>query len=565
MRWLWCVLSISCFLITDVLGTCDSNQCSYKNDPTSITVFAKTSTNNFTKLTDVSFVHAQLIKELLVSIDYDESRAKREFVNFYKEQIEASDSNDIIASVKFDREYNKHSAIWWYTYPSFIHDVLNDALRTQNVLDLLRMGFFLQRLQRQIDHISKNADEVTSGFTVYRGQGLSYDDYDKLKKDTNELLAFNTFLLAHTDREAAFSAARRAVRDGSETAVLFSIDIEPSIGTSAPFVCLDDLSYFENSENEYLFSPKTIFRIAKVEKLAGGGGILLVTLRPTHINDKQVRQIMQTTRKELQGSTSMYQLAKLLIRMKEYSVAETIYSRLLNETAVSDFQNIEFIHHQLGIIQEKMENFSAALASFEHSIQAATKHRQANDSELGVLLSRIGDILKSQNKFDAALDKYQEGLRLVSQNSVVNYHRQALVLNDIGLLLYEQEKYGESLQYLEQSLAIYLEHSPHDHLNIGTCYSNIALAYKAMKDYVMALSYYEKSLAHRQQTRPLDLEDVVWAHFHISKMLAELDQKDNAIQHAKEAATITSKNYPESHVFRRLMGDHLEELMNGVE
>lgn len=73
----------------------------------------------------------------------------------------------------------------------------------------------------------------------------------------------------NTDREVAINSDKRAIRDGFETAVLFSVTIEASTTVSMPFACIDDLSYFENSENEYMFSTNTIFRIEHVEKLPG--------------------------------------------------------------------------------------------------------------------------------------------------------------------------------------------------------------------------------------------------------------------------------------------------------
>ncbi|CAF3073793.1 unnamed protein product [Rotaria socialis] len=156
------------------------------------------------------------------------------------------------------------------------------------------MGFLIQKLHRQLEHLSQNVDEVTSSFIVYRGQGLSYDDYEKLKNAANEaLLAFNTFLSANTNHEAAANNARQAVRNGFETAVLFSITIESSNDVSIPFACIDDHGYFENTENEYIFSINTVFRIEKVEKLAGKSGVLLVRLRPTNIRDKQLRYLIE--------------------------------------------------------------------------------------------------------------------------------------------------------------------------------------------------------------------------------------------------------------------------------
>ncbi|CAF4482820.1 unnamed protein product [Rotaria socialis] len=362
------------------------------------------------------------------------------------------------------------------------------------------MGFLIQKLHRQLEHLSQNVDEVTSSFIVYRGQGLSYDDYEKLKNAANEaLLAFNTFLSANTNHEAAANNARQAVRNGFETAVLFSITIESSNDVSIPFACIDDHGYFENTENEYIFSINTVFRIEKVEKLA--------------------------------GSTNMFQLAKLMILMKQYSTAEAIYSRLLNETQETELASIENIHYQLAVIRENTDNISGAFSAYEHALEIAMQHRQANDSIIPLFLSKIANLLKRQEKFDAALEKYQEALQLDLQISEPNYRQRSKLYNDIGVVLAAQEKYNESLQYQEQSLAIDFDQMPLDHINIAISYENMVSVHQKMQNYVMALLCCEKALFHRQQVNSKQWTVILHDHYISALMLKELNRIDEVVQH----------------------------------
>ena len=159
-------------VIIGTLAKCDSNQCSQEMDTTSIIVLSTITSINDIQLADYSFIYAQLLKELLLRMKFDQHTSKKEFINFFKETTEFNENNFIIELAEFDHEYNKHSAIWWYTHPGFIRNTLNEALRTQDVLNLLRMGFLIQKLHRQLEYISQNSDEITSTFTVYLGQGL---------------------------------------------------------------------------------------------------------------------------------------------------------------------------------------------------------------------------------------------------------------------------------------------------------------------------------------------------------------------------------------------------------
>jgi hypothetical protein len=65
--------------------------------------------------------------------------------------------------------------------------MLNRALRTGNVDIIITMGFFIRDLHRQIENLYKKQlvnYEVEEILTLYRGEGLSKDDFEQIKKKT---------------------------------------------------------------------------------------------------------------------------------------------------------------------------------------------------------------------------------------------------------------------------------------------------------------------------------------------------------------------------------------------
>ena len=510
----------------------------------------------------ISFIHAQLIKDLLLTNTFDEQLAAKNFVEFYKEHDGIAAGNDINALTKFESEYNKHSAIWWYTHPGVIHQLLNEALRTQDVVGMLRMGFFVQRLHRQIEHLAKNAEEVTSGFVVYRGQGLSFDDYGKVKEGEGGLLSFNTFLMAESNREEALSTARRVVSDGFDTAVLFSISIDPSVDMPPTFTSLDHQSYFDQSENEYLFSLPTVFRIEKVEKLAESDGILVVHLLPTTMSDRRVRQFMQWIQTEFAGCTSMCSLGKLMMLMERYSTAEVIYNQLLNETDEGDSQRLEFIHDQLGSIHKTNKNLAAALASYERAFEVASRHRLPNDPTLPSFLLEVGNVLMEQKIYDVALEKFHEALRLEMQLTEANPSRKAAIYMGMAVVFEKQGKYDESVRCYNNGLAIQLEHSPHDHFLISTSYLGLAATHFLAKNHAMTIACCEKGLFHQHQAKRVDWRVIAGAHVLISQTFSYLNQHDKAIDHGQQAVATASRIYSEEDPFRRNLELWLDGLLH---
>ena len=552
-----CFLLLSLIVFTGVLSKCDSDQCTYDDDPMSITVWAAANAFKATVPADLSFIHALLIKELLLTSTFDEQLAAKNFVEFYKEH-DGIDSNTL---AKFKNEYHQHSAIWWYTHPDAIHQLLNEALRAQDVVGMLRMGFFIQRLHRQIEHLAKEADEVKSGFMLYRGQGLSFDDYGKVKEGEGGLLSFNTFLWAQTDREKALASGQRALRDRFDTVVLFSISVEPSATVPPTFVSLNYRSYSKQSENEYLFSLTTVFHVDRVESRAENGGIVIVHLRSITEIAWWARQLIQSALNEIKGSTPIFVLAKLMMRMERYSTAEAIYNQLLNEADEGDLADMESVYDQLGSIHKKNKNFSAALASFERAFEIASRHRLPNDSEFSVILSKMGDVLLQLGLLDAALEKYQEELRLEMQLTVVNPPRQATLYITIAGVFQKQGKYAESMAHYDYALAIQLKQSSHDHLAISLSYLGLASCYSLMENHPKMIAFMEKCLSHQYQVKPVNWKVIAGTHSRISQIFSELNHKDKALYHAQQAVASAARVYPKEDAERQEMEHQLQKLL----
>ncbi len=108
-------------------------------------------------------MYTQILKEILFDIDYDEL-------------------NNI---TKFEQEYRLKKPILWYSYECFLYSMLNRALRKQEVNTIIKMGFFIQDLHQQIQQLNLQQfdDSQIQTLTVYRGQGLSREDFEKLQKN----------------------------------------------------------------------------------------------------------------------------------------------------------------------------------------------------------------------------------------------------------------------------------------------------------------------------------------------------------------------------------------------
>lgn len=121
---------------------------------------------------DASFMYSQLLKDIILSIDYDETKreqAKQDFVDFCR-IFYAHNTAELGIIEEFEQNYSRPSPLWWYTRECFIYSMLNRALCKQDMEILIKMNFFIYDLHQQLQQLQR-AINNTQILTVYRGQG----------------------------------------------------------------------------------------------------------------------------------------------------------------------------------------------------------------------------------------------------------------------------------------------------------------------------------------------------------------------------------------------------------
>ncbi|CAF1487415.1 unnamed protein product, partial [Rotaria sp. Silwood1] len=184
---------------------------------------------------DPLFMYTQLLKEALLEIEDDDVKSIKELVEYCRLQTDASE----ITLKKIEEEYRNYSPIWWYTGPYFIYSTLNSGLRQMDVDIILKMGFFIRHLHNHITELHREQQgNMPTNFQVFRGQGLSMEDFGKMKKTKGGLMSFNNFLSTSRNREISFkNFARPAASNANSVGILFIMNIDTGICTksSTPF------------------------------------------------------------------------------------------------------------------------------------------------------------------------------------------------------------------------------------------------------------------------------------------------------------------------------------------
>ena len=435
--------------------------------------------------------------------------------------------------------------------------MLNRALRTQDIEIIVKMEFFIRDLHEHIQKLHSDFDKTTS-LTIYRGQGMLPEDIERLEKSKGGLLSFNNFLSTSTDKDVSWSFVQRALENPEYVAVHFLMKINPKT-SSTPFAQLDKESYFEASEKEILFSMHTVFRIDEVQKKTDQ--IYEVYLTLTSDYGQQLIKLADCLRKEIHGKTGWHTLASLLTKMGEYDKSLVVYEKLLNEIVdKNDWEELSYLHHQLGYNSKRKGDLSQALIEYQISLDIESKHYTSDDSHLSPIYSNIGEIYRLQHKLTLALEYFQRALKIEQQAKQSDQQKIASYYNNIGMVFNEQGQHTKALENYENTLKIKLQVLPKFHPSLATIYNNMGGVHLTLGDFSNAYSYFQKALEVEEKVLPSTHDSLAVTHTHMAFVLSSLNRNDEALKHAKQALDIARHTYPSDHKQLKIYEDYVEKI-----
>ncbi|CAF2113998.1 unnamed protein product [Rotaria magnacalcarata] len=154
--------------------------------------------------------------------------------------------------------------------------MLNRALRLMDVDSIFKMNIFIRHLHKDIEALyceQKSTKTYATLFQVFRGQGLSFDDFEKVKKTEGGLMSFNNFLSTSLERQVSFGFAESIAinTDLKSMGILFAMTIDQAIYETSlvPFVNVKNVGSFGGKEEEIRFSTHSIFLIDCIIHIPG--------------------------------------------------------------------------------------------------------------------------------------------------------------------------------------------------------------------------------------------------------------------------------------------------------
>jgi tetratricopeptide (TPR) repeat protein len=533
---------------TDIELICESLQLAAKQcNEDSIAVSFVTETekvsNQSLNQLEPTFMYTQIFKEILLEMEHDEQCIKQ--LADYCRKFYDGNTCQLTIIDEFEHSYRSKSAIWWYTRECFTYDMLNRALRTLEADTIINMGFFIRDLHQEIEELHRNQVGKYHGkpFIVYRGQGLSKFDFDKLQKTKGGLISFNNFLSTSKKREVSLIFAKYALTKTNMIGILFKMSIDPSV-SSTPFAAIQKVSFI-NTEKEILFSMHTVFRINEIKLIDTSSTLYQVDLTLTADDDQQLRALSERIRQEVVGETGWKRLGQLLIKLSHFDKAEELYNILLEQT--NDESKKASYYNQLGCIKDGQGDYKKAIIYYEKAREIKEKILSSDNPSLATCYNNIAGVSFNMGDYSKALSFYKKALRIRQKSLSANHPDLAATYNNIGLVHYNLEDYSKALLFYEKALAIKEITLPPNHPSMATSYNNIAGVYYKMKDYFKALCFYGKDHEICQRTLPPNHPDMAASYNNIGLVYKSLGEHSKALSFYEKAFEIYHKTLPSNH------------------
>ena len=439
---------------------------------------------------------------------------------------------------EFQENYSSDQALWWYTRETFIYQLLNQALRSQNIDLLFYLRFFIADIQRQLEsHAS------STPMRVYRGQFMSHDELNVVRKSTGQFISTNSFLSTSIDMREALSFLDPSPEECQR--VLFVIDADPRIEGVKPFANIAAHSYFTD-EQEVLFLLGSIFRIDGIH-YAAEDRVWLIEMTLCSDHNHHLKPIFDYMKHEYgEGETGLLTFGRILRQMGKFDLAENYYQRFLARCEAND-QHKAQCYHLLGNIALDKGNYDSSLDYHFKSLEIKMQILPSGKASLAYSHNSIGIVHWKKGEHKRALESYHQALQIWQDIFGDDDLKVAMCWNNIGIVHDDQKNFSEALACYEKALRIRVNQLPRGHCQIGDTYNNIGAVHRCLGHYDLALSYFNQSLEIYETSLLSQHPSIASTYKNIAMTYEIQNQLLQALQFYEHAANIFHQTLPMQH------------------
>lgn len=468
---------------------------------------------------------------------------KTDFINLCRNEYKGNKVQlDIIN--QFNKNYTSDDAVWWFTRDTFVTQLLNKALKVQNIDLLFSLRFFLHDIENQLQQYN-----CLTPIQTYRYELLTTQEFLLLKDSIGQFISINNFLMTNVNRDYEISNKKSLFEIDDYQPVLFKITIYSNIDKTEPFANVKLLNYFSTNQDEILFMLGSIFQIDNVYQDENNLWVIDMTL--SNRANNHLRPIFKHYENDDDDddgyNLSLLSFGCILEKMNKLDEAKKYYCRLLNELSDDD-DRIGICFLNIGHIDFIKNDYESSLDWLLKSLDVSLRTLQSDDLFFARIYYSLGHVHNAKNDTKSAMESYEKAIIIWRQSIEDNYLNIAECINHIGIMYKQEQNHILALDCFKKTLHILEKYAPSDDLDISKSHCNIASTYRHLEEFELALEHYTLSLKILQKHYSSDHPNIAKSFGNMGIICALKGDKENALLYYEKAAQIYRQTLPATHI-----------------
>ncbi|CAF4492608.1 unnamed protein product [Rotaria socialis] len=456
---------------------------------------------------------------------------------------------------EFQRVYTQETAISWYTKPCFIHRLVNEALRTENIASLWIFRYFIGDLCTSL----RNARmKITEPLVLYRGTKIAHSEIVQLR--VGSLISTNGFFSTSRHRDIAelFITRMESMNDHDhDHYVMFEIVIQPH---SFDVIIADVANQSAiPDEAEVLFDLGTVFEILSYEK-EDKHPVWHIRIRPS----SEIQDVRQDFERfiltQMEYTSPLILFGMLFSDMSEYKKSLTYFRDLLRTQNLgrNDLANV---YCGLARTYRFMGRHKAALALMRQAERLQRQMLPRNNFDYARTLASLATVYAVMDEYQHELFYYKKAYALYRNILPTQKHIEiARSLSRLGLAFLHQHQYTRALSVLSRSLKVHEQTMPEKNPYKADAVELVGIAHDYLGNVEITFSYIEKAVAMRHTCLNQDHERMEHSYFILSHLYEKHCKYQLALKYAYQLLELRERTLSVNHPSLQETRDLVEKL-----
>ncbi|CAF0787766.1 unnamed protein product [Adineta steineri] len=480
----------------------------------------------------------QLYLDIIKSLPCDEHT--REEMLQKSQEYYSDQYSELRAINRFRTTYTSETAIRWYTEDSFVHKLVNKALRSEDIEVVFAFRFFITDLSNKIKEeyinqrqqygtmASKFKSDSNSIIKLFSGQVLPLMELERLEQNVGAVIAINGFFSTSVKRSTGLKFSERELSQNHLQRVLVEISFNTSLENITAFAEINTHTMYYNEE-ETLFDYGAVFNVTSVKYDSDIDlwDIKLAAVSRNFIEEQPYLSAIRETFIQNHSYAVIYGIIMGHGFGRKNEAIQYFGQLLLNYS--SDHVDIPDILEQRGILYEKNNEHTMALHDYNQALEIRRKRVRENLLGMGSLHNHIGILQMTTSDTRASLNSYQEAMNIYEQIYTKDYDHvtKAKVNESIGLTYLQAGNLTKALEYLTNVRKVYKKVLSDKHPYVIELMGHLGTVYETTNNFSIAMKLFYRQLNRSEETLPIDHPQLIKSFDDLIRIQIKMNQTSN--------------------------------------